>query len=492
MIYFKFDDSLLRLDQRRGQWLDFVYHLYPLSGRLCTSCSSSPTLFHITILFGQVKQQILGQSCILFAAICVFGNWLLLGLDGAHVLWSPVPQGLRMVGDSIHIAQDIFFLSRSQSGEGVVGGHGRPTHKLASFHGAQDSCGWTRANMDGVIAWVPLTMILSAFLALTHVASWALPVGLFQFVTFNRFWPTFGSFPCLTVIFGFRDWLWFFTSFTSLLLSSRPRVWMASLCILSSHMLPWSDEVLAVRPSWLLGERQLTRVLVWGVTLTLRAQPYIVGRGRPLVCVPLVWAGECSFVWACASLFMLGFLIGSMFILPDSLIGRCVASASLFLALFPRLTFLWPDFIFSFSKVDRGVGSFVFVATQTYPHLLLRESLRSYRRIVLVFYNSYISSIPRVRVGVRFSCYLVASGLQHPFKVLERVAIACMAPLSMLEILKIAKWTSCMMSWNMLVVLHQWLSTFISDQILYLGSKVMWVGVMLRLLVLLWTYLRLT
>lgn len=106
-----------------------------------TSYSSCPTLLHITILFGEVKQKILGQSSILLAAIWVLGNRLLLGLDGAHVLRSPVRQGLGVVGDGVHVAQDVFFLSSSQSGEGVAGGHGRPTHKLASFHGAQDTRG---------------------------------------------------------------------------------------------------------------------------------------------------------------------------------------------------------------------------------------------------------------------------------------------------------------------------------------------------------------
>ena len=50
-------------------------------------------------------------------------------------------QGLGVVGEGVQISQDVFFLSSSQSSEGVTGGHGRPTHKLASFHGTQDTRG---------------------------------------------------------------------------------------------------------------------------------------------------------------------------------------------------------------------------------------------------------------------------------------------------------------------------------------------------------------
>ena len=99
-------------------------------------CCSSPALLHISILFGEVEQKILGQSSILFARFWVPVNRLLLGLECAHVLWGPMPQGLGVVGYGVHIAQDVFFLSSSQSSEGVASRHGRTTHKLASFHSA--------------------------------------------------------------------------------------------------------------------------------------------------------------------------------------------------------------------------------------------------------------------------------------------------------------------------------------------------------------------
>jgi hypothetical protein len=121
----------------------------------------------------------------------------------------------------------------------------------------------------------------------------------------------------------------------------------------------------------------------------------------------------------------------------------------------------------------------------------LRKALSSRPRLILVFHHASVGPVTRIWVCISVSGDLVAFGLQHPLKVLERVAIACMTSLSILKILKIAKRASGMMPRNLSILLSQRRSNFISYQVLNLGSKVMRVRVLLGLVVLLRSDLRL-
>ena len=67
-----------------------------------------------------------------------------------------------------------------------------------------------------------------------------------------------------------------------------------------------------------------------------------------------------------------------------------------------------------------------------------------------------------------------------------------MACLPVLEILEVTKGAPCMMPRDLGILLCQRRWDFVSYQILYLGSKVVGVRVMLRLLILLRSYLGLT